>query len=241
MVRIAAVGDLHVDRSNAAKWREALASVSETADALLLAGDLTQNGVAAEADCVVEALAEVALPICAVLGNHDLHANAQDHVQKILERRGVAVLEGHAVVLRLRGTSVGVAGTVGFGGGFEGACATDFGELEMKAFVGRGVRLAERFERALAGLDSAVRIALLHYSPCPDTLAGERRELYPFLGGQALADAIDRAGADLALHGHAHRGSERGRTPGGVEVRNVAEPVIRTAYRVFELEPGKRS
>jgi Icc-related predicted phosphoesterase len=85
-----------------------------------------------------------------------------------------------------------------------------------------------------------VRIVLLHYSPVRDTLRGESPELYPFLGSYLLAEAIDGAGADLVVHGHAHNGSERGMTPGGVRVRNVAQPVIRSAYRVFELRPDER-
>ena len=74
-----------------------------------------------------------------------------------------------------------------------------------------------------------------HYSPVPATLEGERLEIYPFLGSSHLAEAIDGAGADLALHGHAHNGTEYGLTPGGVPVRNVAQPVIRHAYRVYCL------
>ena len=57
------------------------------------------------------------------------------------------------------------------------------------------------------------------------------------LRGSVSGEAVDRAGADLALHGHAHRGSEEGTTVGGVRVRNVAQPVIGQAYRVFHLEP----
>jgi DNA topoisomerase IB len=45
--------------------------------------------------------------------------------------------------------------------------------------------------------------------------------------------AIDRAGADLAIHGHAHRGSEHGVTPGGINVRNVGRSVIHQAYAVY--------
>ena len=52
-----------------------------------------------------------------------------------------------------------------------------------------------------------------------------------------LAEAIDVAGADLVLHGHAHGGTERGSTPGGVPVRNVAQPVIGAAYKVYTLGP----
>ncbi len=101
---------------------------------------------------------------------------------------------------------VGIAGAIGFGGGFDGATASDFGEREMKSFVERSRREADGLADALAGLDCRTRIALTHYSPIADTLEGERREIYPFLGSHLLADAIDRTGADLALHGHAHRG-----------------------------------
>jgi Icc-related predicted phosphoesterase len=67
------------------------------------------------------------------------------------------------------------------------------------------------------------------------TLEGERREIYPFLGSYLLAEAIDAVGADLVLHGHAHGGTERGTTAAGVPVRNVAQPVIEAAYRVYTL------
>src|SRR5690606_27204165 len=85
----------------------------------------------------------------------------------------------------------------------------------------------------LASLDTDVRVAMTHYSPVAETLAGERAEIYPFLGSYLLAEAIDGAGCQLALHGHAHRGREHGRTPGGVPVRNVARPVLGAAYRVY--------
>ena len=108
----------------------------------------------------------------------------------------------------------------------------------MKAFANHTYAVSERLATALTdldGLDCDARVALLHYSPIADTLAGERLELYPFLGSGLLADAVDRAPVDLVVHGHAHFGVEEGRTPGGVPVRNVAMPVIGDAYRVFEL------
>jgi hypothetical protein len=39
----------------------------------------------------------------------------------------------------------------------------------------------------------------------------------------------------LAVHGHAHAGREKGLTAGGVPVRNVAQPVIGSAYAVYEI------
>jgi Icc-related predicted phosphoesterase len=73
----------------------------------------------------------------------------------------------------------------------------------------------------------------MHYAPVTDTLEGEPVGIWPFLGSYLLAEAVDRSGADLVLHGHAHAGSEAGATPGGVPVRNVAQPVIRRPYQVF--------
>jgi Icc-related predicted phosphoesterase len=177
----------------------------------------------------------VTVPIVAVLGNHDYHCDQADKVTDILEGVGVRVLEGDSVVIPVDGTTVGIAGTKGFGGGFAGACGSDFGEPEMKAFMTHSRCLAERLEAALLALDTDVKVALLHYAPCPDTLAGERLEIFPFLGCYLLGEAVDRGGATLALHGHAHRGAERGLTAGGRHVRNVAQPVIGHAYRLYCL------
>src|SRR4029450_3490787 len=115
----------------------------------------------------------VGVPTVAVLGNHDYHSDEQDAVTEVLEDAGVKVLEGDAVVVEVRGRRVGVAGSKGFGGGFPGASASDFGEPEMKAFVGHTKTLAGRLERALEGLRADRRIALLHYSPVGGALAWE--------------------------------------------------------------------
>jgi Icc-related predicted phosphoesterase len=126
-----------------------------------------------------------------------------------------------------------VAGVKGFGGGFAGACGTEFGEPEMKAFIHHSKMLAGRLRSELDHLQGDVRIALTHYSPIKDTLMGERLEIYPFLGSYLLSEAIDEASCDFAVHGHAHRGTEHGVTGAGVPVRNVARTVIRAAYKIY--------
>jgi Icc-related predicted phosphoesterase len=240
-VRLAAVGDIHVGGDSAGQLRAGLDGVAGQADALLLAGDLTHRGRPEEAAVLAEQLADLRLPIVAVLGNHDYHSDEQDAVGAVLTGIGVHVLEGSAVTLDIDGCRVGIAGTKGFGGGFAGAHASDFGEPEMKAFVRSSARLAAGLQHAMAGLDADLRIALLHYSPVAETLAGEPPEIHAFLGSYLLAEAVDRVGADLILHGHAHRGSNVGTTPGGVPVRNVAQPVIGRAYEIFHFgDPPRR-
>ena len=65
--------------------------------------------------------------------------------------------------------------------------------------------------RSLDGVD--VKIALMHYAPVEATLGSEPLEIYPFLGSYLLAQAVDKGGAHLAVHGHPHRGAEKGITP----------------------------
>jgi Icc-related predicted phosphoesterase len=231
-IRIAAVGDVHFGTDSAGTWRP-WECVNEEADALLLAGDLTQIGGREEVRVLAAELAPVEIPTIAVLGNHDHHSGEPEGVCGILEAAGVHVLEGQAASFAVGEHSFGVAGATGFGGGFAGASGTAFGEAEMKQFIQRTERAAERMESCLASIDADVTVALLHYAPVKDTVVGERPEIFPFLGSFLLGRAIDAGGADLVVHGHAHAGSEQGVTPGGVRVRNVAMPLIRRPYRVF--------
>ena len=235
-VRVAATADVHVGADSVGALASGLDDVAEHADVLLLAGDLTKCGTAEEAAVLGAELVDLAIPAFAVLGNHDYHSGQEHEIVRHLDKRGVQVLDGESVVFEIAGTRVGIAGVKGFGGGFAGACGSEFGEPEMKAFMAYSREQATRLELALrdAADDGAdLRIAMTHFSPVAATLQGEPLEIYPFLGSYLLAEAVDRAGADLVVHGHAHRGSEHGVTPGGIPVRNVAQPVLRAAYRVY--------
>ena len=235
MIRIAAVGDVHVDSDVVGRYRPALDRLPEVADALLVAGDLTRHGTVDEARCFTEEFGGLDVPVVVVLGNHDHQSDQQDDVAKVLTDAGITVLEGTSTVLELHGHRLGIAGVKGFGGGFAGACASNFGEREMKNFVEHTEAIADRLQKALAEVECDALVAMTHYAPVPETLIGEPLEIYAFLGCYQLGRAIDSAPTSLALHGHAHHGSERGRTPGGVPVRNVAHPVIKQAYNVYQL------
>ncbi len=237
MIRVAAVGDVHLGVDTRGTLRPSYESIAEQADVLLLAGDLTRLGTVAEGEVVADEFAELDVPVVAVLGNHDHQSDAEDKIAALLADRGITVLEGSGTVIDVDGTRIGIAGAKGFGGGFAGKCGHAFGEREMKAFIHHTEDVAEQLRTALLGLTADVRVALTHYSPSADTLRGEPPEIFPFLGSYLLAEAIDDSSVDLAVHGHAHYGSEAGTTAGGVRVRNVAQPVIQAAYRVYTLEP----
>jgi Icc-related predicted phosphoesterase len=239
MIRVAAVGDIHFGPDSAGTLRPHLSGIAEQADVFLLAGDLTRLGDPDEAAVLAEELRGVPVPVVAVLGNHDYHSDREKEVTDVLADAGVEVLEGSSTVVDVAGTPVGIAGVKGFGTGFAGASGSDFGEPMMKAFVRHAQEAADALRGALeelAGAGVERRVALMHYAPTDDTLRGERREIYPFLGSYFLGEAVDRVGADVAIHGHAHGGTEKGVTPGGILVRNVAQPVINRAYNVYCLD-----
>lgn len=243
MIRIAAVGDIHMGPDSQGLLRPAFDTLPDCADVLLLAGDLTRHGTPQEARVVAREVEGLGVPVVAVLGNHDHHDERPDEVTAILQDAGARVLEGQATVVSVGEARVGVAGTKGFGGGFVGRSAGEFGEPLMKEFVRYSRRLADGLRAALERLEAEgcdVRVALTHFSPVPETLAGEPLEIYPFLGSYLLAEAIDTAGADLAVHGHAHAGTEHGMTSGGVRVRNVAQPVIGRAFHVYHVPVPER-
>jgi Icc-related predicted phosphoesterase len=237
VIRIAAVGDVHLGEDARGRLRPALDHVGEHADVLLLAGDLTRHGTLDEARVVADEFGDLPVPVVAVLGNHDYHSDQQEAIAGLLEESGIRVLEGGSVIIDVGDKRLGVAGVKGFGGGFAGKCGSAFGEPEMKAFIAHTVQIADRLCHALCSLEDVdTRVALTHYAPTADTLRGEPPEIYPFLGSYLLGQAIDATGTDLAIHGHAHFGCEQGLTAGGVRVRNVAQPVINAAYSVYCLD-----
>jgi Icc-related predicted phosphoesterase len=235
-ITLAAIGDLHVTETCHNRYRELFAEISEKADVLALAGDLTNFGKVSEAEILAEDLQACTIPTVAVLGNHDYEFGCPDEVADILRQAGVTMLGEQAVVLE----GVGFAGAKGFIGGFGRGELGAFGEDAIKTFVDESRNEARMLENALRSLRTDRTVAVLHYSPIPETVEGEPLEIYPFLGSSRLAHAVDRfENVKAVVHGHAHRGAYSGHTPGGVPVFNVAqfvvEPQFGRPYALLEI------
>lgn len=240
-VRVAAVGDLHCTRRSRGELEPLFAKMAEEGELILLAGDLTDYGLPEEARILAAELKVAATrPIIAVLGNHDFESGQENEVKKILSGAGVRVLDGDAV----EAAGVGVAGVKGFLGGFGERMLQSWGEAATKAIVREDMEQALRLERALAQLQDAPRIALLHYSPIRATVEGEPPEIIPFLGSSRLEEPIHRHPVAAVIHGHAHYGTLEGTTSNGVPVYNVAKPLLRRRrperppFRSLEIGAG---
>src|SRR5687768_17697509 len=95
-VRIAAIGDLHFGRTSpAGSLHPLFAQITESADILVLCGDLTDYGQAEEARALArEITSTVKIPCVAVLGNHDVESGQQAEISRILTDAGVVMLDG---------------------------------------------------------------------------------------------------------------------------------------------------
>jgi uncharacterized protein len=241
-IRIAATGDIHIGReADEERWTAAFAGLRDRVDLVLLAGDLTTHGEPEQGAMVARAVQALeGVPVLAVLGNHDWHVNRRDELVAALEEGDIDVLERDHRLLEICGAEVGIAGTKGFGGGFDGAHIPDFGEPIMRAVYAESMREAAALDVGLRAVALCpFRIVLLHYAPTVDTLHGERRDIWAFLGTDRLAVPIREHQPDLVLHGHAHAGTFEGRI-GEVPVYNVSVPVMGEDWWEFELEGTTR-
>jgi Icc-related predicted phosphoesterase len=235
-MRIAATADLHFSPQSYAKLKDQFERVRDDADVLVLAGDLTNYGLPNEMEPLLNVLVRLRLPTIVVLGNHDYESGKENELCKMMTDAGIKVLNGSAY----ERDGVGFAGTKGFVGGFGRGVLTAFGEREIKDFVRASIDEALKLERAMSQLRTNKRVVVLHYSPIPETVKGESPEIFPFMGTSRLAEVVDRHGADMVVHGHAHHGQMNGRTTAGVPVHNVAISLLQgqespSLYRIFDL------
>lgn len=226
-VRIAAVADLHVKKTSAGALQPLFAKATESADVLLLCGDLTDYGTIEEGKILVkEITSSLRIPAIAVLGNHDFESDQQAELVAMLTDAGVTVLDGDSFEIH----GIGFAGVKGFAGGFGRRSLGAWGEKIIKEFVHETVNEALKLEAALARLRTPQKIAVLHYSPIQATVNPEPPEIIAFLGSSRLEEPLDRYRVNAVFHGHAHRGSPEGRTKSGAPVYNVAMPVLIQAF-----------
>jgi Icc-related predicted phosphoesterase len=237
MVRIAAAGDVHASELTRDRIGAAFDDVQREADLVMLAGDLTTTGEPEQAAVLAEACRGSAVPVCAILGNHDLHAGHGDEVAAVLSEAGVNMLERTTTVYEIDGVEVGIVGAKGFVGGFPGSALPDFGEPLLRRVYAETTAEVEAIESGLQEVaHCAFRIVLLHYAPTSDTLHGEPEGIWTYLGCDRLAVPIAEFRPDVVLHGHAHGGSFEGAI-GPVPVYNVAVHVTGRDFYVFELGP----
>jgi Icc-related predicted phosphoesterase len=185
---------------------------------------------------LADACAALDVPVFAVLGNYDWHADRRDELVEVLEDGGIRVLDRSWAICEAAGVEVGIVGVKGFVGGFPGSHLPDFGEPLLREIYRETCLEVEALDRGLREIALCpTRIALLHYAPTEATIVGESPGIWTFLGTDRLAAPISEHEPDMVLHGHAHAGTFQGAI-GETPVYNVSVPVIGRDFWLFELD-----
>jgi Icc-related predicted phosphoesterase len=230
-LKVAALGDLHVQVDQQLPLRELFTEISGAADVLVLCGDLTDTGQPREAEILKDSLRACSIPVIGVLGNHDYECGRVEEVKDILKDAGMQLLDGQSCEVK----EVGFVGVKGFVGGFGRRMLGAFGEPAIKTFVQESLAEAMHLENAMRTVRTKRSVVVLHYAPIVDTVEGEPLEIFPFLGSSRLGETIDRFKVNFVVHGHAHRGKYEGRTPAGTPVYNVAYHIEKPSGRPYAL------
>lgn len=235
-IRIAALGDIHVRETSAGLYKDLFAQISQKADVLVLCGDLCDLGLVKEAEVLAEELKSCTIPVVGVLGNHDYESGEQDQVKEILTHARMTILDHEPIEIQ----GVGFAGVKGFGGGFDKYMLSGFGEELHKAYAQEAIQEALRLETQLQRLTTEKKVVVMHYSPISQTIEGEPREIWSFLGCTRFETPINQYEATVVFHGHAHHGIYAGKTSKGIPVYNVSSPIMqeknpKQPYAVIEI------
>lgn len=237
---IAAISDIHVEKYPLTKGF--FDDVNGNGDLLIIGGDMN-NGKEEEVKLFLDLVSGVEIPMVVIFGNHDCDAGDTERIKTmLLTNPWIKILDGEYVEYELNGSKIGIAGTKGYGGGFAPYKLVSRGEQATKSFVEEESREVAKLEMSLNRMKISApdfKIALTHWAAFEETVEGEPRELYPFLGSSRLGDLIENSAPHLALSGHAHHGSSGiKKARGKISACNIAYKANGGKMSLFDVFPG---
>ncbi len=217
LMRIIAFGDIHMDPGNAANIPDI-----DSADLVLITGDITNYGFSSDAAAVLSRLLAVNNSILGVAGNLD-----QPDVARYLEDKDIS--------LHGRGRIVDGLGIMGLGGSNHTPFNTplEYSEQELAAFLSAG----------FARIKEAENFILVSHPPPMQTETDRLRD-GRHVGSKAVRAFIEKRQPLLCLTGHIHESRGRdyiGRTlvlnPGMMKDGGYIEATYDNGDLAVELHP----
>ena len=197
-----------------------------------MAGDLVDRGRVQMLEPVLAVVRSAwgKARLIAVFGNEEYHSVRDDLVKRY---RDVLWLDDDKTVVDCNGLRVSVVGTSG-----SLDRLTRWQERNMpwlkEVYSSRPKKLARLIDEARSEADVVVLVS--HYALSRATIRGERPSIWPELYSSSMEELLRSKKPDIAIHGHAHKGTPRA-IVSGVPVYNVALPLNRSVT-VIRLSRG---
>lgn len=216
----------------------------QSVDHVVVTGDISNLSLVPEFELAREILMGLSLPaseVTLIPGNHDcytLDARLRDDFSRVLTpylKGDLPVAAGSFPFVRLRGDVAIIA------------LSTAHPSPPLFAVGTLGATQIRAAESLLQHpeVERRFRIVLLHHPPRSPHAAWHSR----LIDGEQFIGMIERAGANLVLHGHLHRecrdqlpGPAGGRVPViGINSSSwlAKEPARRASYNIYEIEAGE--
>ena len=213
-MKLLCLSDIH---GEAAGLNEILPQAS-AADAVIIAGDLTHLGGAAEAEAILAPFLSSGVRIIAVAGNMD-----RDGVRSFLDEKGIN--------LHGRGIAIGSVGFMGLGGGTPSPFGTPW---EIPAD-----EAAKALAAGFSDIASSISRVIVSHAP-PRGTEVDKGFAGAHIGSEALRNFILAGTVHLCICGHVHEAGGKETTLAGTLCVNVG-PFKKGRYALVSIEDGRAS
>lgn len=197
---------------------------------VILAGDLTDKGRTSLVGIVFNYVRRTwrDKAVIAVFGNEEYH-----NIRPLLKimYQDVIWLDDETSIIECDGVRVAIVGT---SGALDEPTRWQARNMPWIAreYMYRPARIARLIREARSSADRVIVVS--HYGLSKETLRGEDPKIWKYLYSSSMEKVIASEKPDIAVHGHAHKGSPRA-CVSGVPVYNVALP-LNKALVVIDLE-----
>ena len=221
---IASTADIHSPKY-LEDLKEAVKRVKDRPKLILLAGDLINKGKIEWYAPTIEVISQLqAERIIAVFGNEE-YDETHDKLREEFSDL-VIFLDDESITFEIDRISIGIVGTRG-----SLEKPTTWQERHIPGISDVYENRIKKVEKLLKGLDTDLKVLVMHYAPTFKTLFGEYRRIWPHLGHRGYEKVIEITRPDLVIHAHAHNGSKKASVR-NIEVLNVSFPVWREVVLV---------
>jgi Icc-related predicted phosphoesterase len=227
LIRIAAVGDIHAPKF-LSEFERSLTAIDPTGiELFLFAGDLILKGNFNNINYVLDSIEQNGLncPVLACFGNEE-YSEIRDRVRELAGKR-IRFLDDESVELRIRDVRVGIVGSQG-----SLESPTPWQARNVPNIKTTYSKRISKIAELLAGLETDIRILLVHYPPTFKILEGEPKAFYRYIGCRRCERIVSKRIVDAVICAHSHMGSALAFV-NEVPVHNVSLPAV---HKISEIE-----
>jgi len=202
------------------------------ADIAILAGDLVERGNYQHFSPVYEALKNRAIYIVSTFGNEDFPENRVFYREKY---SSVIWLDDEKIELEINNKKITIVGSEGI---LEKPTIWQLNHGITEDFY---MKRFEKIAEMLCNSNSDIKILVTHYASSFQTVFGEKKSAYPFLGYRVIEELSiknekgKKCLPNIAIHGHAHYAKRTFYIVNNVRVYNVALPANKKIITIQTL------